>query len=296
MECREEVESALLKENVEILVKEASHGKIRTDQMKRMALGMGGEVHGVFVAKKGEDLSCTLRWMLDKWYNEELYEPEVDGISKLIQILKDVGLKPLAHKMKQRPTEKQENTGVKNTSGDTDDIEMEDLTGHVLPKAANGGDAETEGGAYNTGLKNISAAAVAVVAIVAVVVTVVGKVGPSDNLGDSLDAGKTSFQKLEELVGDHNIQTILHHVTVGDFTKEEVEDFTSHLHPKVRGAFIRAKGEVSFVFNEKTMKSMLTNWYEKEAFKLTKKEAINKLKTALVKSDKANIASELKEK
>ena len=44
------------------------------------------------------------------------------------------------------------------------------------------------------------------------------------------------------------------------------------------------------------MKTILTNWFEKEAFKLTKEDAIHKLKAALDKSDKANIAFELKEK
>ena len=103
-------------------------------------------------------------------------------------------------------------------------------------------------------------------------------------------------KKLEECVGEHTVKTILEAVAVGNFTKEEVEDFTGHLHPKVRGAFICAKGEVNFVFNEMAMKRILGNWYEREAFKLTNKEALSKLKAALELSGKAALAYELKEK
>ena len=242
MQWCEEVESALLKENVALLVRESDNGKIEPHQMKMMATKMGGPVHGVFVAMRGENISYTLRCMLDKWYNEELYDPGVDGVAKLIQILQEVGLKALAHKMKQHPTEKQEESaGIENR-----EEHMGDKQGNV------------------------------------------------ECSGDSVDEGKSSFQKLEERVGKHNVKTILEEVAVGNFTREEVEDFTAHLHPKVRGAFIRARGEVNFVFNEITMKTILSNWYEREVFKLTKEEAINKLAAALEKSEKADVAYELK--
>lgn len=142
----------------------------------------------------------------------------------------------------------------------------------------------------HTGIKTYFLAVIPIFLAILVMLSKTGKVGPS------YGAVKTSFQKLEGLVGDHNVKTILDHVSVGDFTKEEVEDLADHLHPKVRGAFIRAKGEVNFVFNEKTMKTMLTNWYEEEAFELTEEEAINKLIVALKESDKAYIAFELRQK
>ena len=244
MQWCEEVESALLKENVALLVRESDNGKIEPHQMKMMATKMGGPVHGVFVAMRGENISYTLRCMLDKWYNEELYDPGVDGVARLIQILQDVGLKALAHRMKHRPTEKQEvDTGVENRKKRSSDKQVK--TGHS---------------------------------------------------GHSVYTGKSSFQKVEELMGEDNVNTILEAVAVGNFTKKEVEEFTGHLHPRVRGAFIHAKGEVNFVFNENTLKTILSNWYEKEAFKLTKEEAINKLTAALEKSEKADLAYEMGEK
>merc|ERR1712179_92510 len=241
MERRKEVESALLKENVDMLVIEASHGKIGPDLMKRMALEMGGEVHGVFMEKKGEeDKSYILRCMLDKWYNEELFDPNVNGISKLIKILNDVGLKALAHKMKQHPSKNQEDkTGMENTPGANDRM--------------------------------------------------------SERSGGSSNARKSSFEKLEDHVGDYNVKTLLDAVDDGDFSKKEMEKFTGHLNSKVKGEFIRAQGEVNFVFDKNTMETMLTRWYEKGAFKLTKQEAIDELKDALEKSGKELIASELKD-
>jgi len=241
MEWREEVESALLKENVDILVKEARQGRIEKHMLKDMALQMGGLVHGVFVAnKEREDISYILRCMLDKWYNEELCGPEVNGISKLIEILKDLGLNGMAKKMKQHPSGTlDDNTDMENTPGDTRD-------------------------------------------------------GRSDRPDSSSNADKTSFQKLKDRVGDDNVKTLLSAVNVGNFTKEQVEDFTENLHPKVKGEFTRANMQVNFVFNQKKMKTILTNWYEKDAFKLTKKQAINKLKAALEESDKPDIAFELK--
>merc|ERR1712133_168743 len=105
MERRKEVESALKKENVDILVQETKNGKINIDQLKMIAIEMGGAVHGVFTSKLRANIEplYILLHMLDSWYNEELYDTEFDGVSRLIEILKDenVGLKAAAHRIQQ---------------------------------------------------------------------------------------------------------------------------------------------------------------------------------------------------
>ena len=90
MERQKEVEEILLKENVDLLFKETEDGKIGHNQLKMIANKMCGPVHGVFEAeqRKQTKLSLTLLYMLDKWYMEELYDPQVDGITKLVNILK----------------------------------------------------------------------------------------------------------------------------------------------------------------------------------------------------------------
>ena len=77
------------------------------EQLKLISLKMSGAVHGVFVEKLRANikLSYILLHMLDKWYNEELCDPEVDGVTKLIKILNDrsIRLKAVALKLKQHP-------------------------------------------------------------------------------------------------------------------------------------------------------------------------------------------------
>ena len=106
-------------------------------------------------------------------------------------------------------------------------------------------------------------------------------------------SSKTSFQKFEELVGDGVTKTILDAVCVGNLTIEDAEEFANHINPEVRGAFIHARGRTNFVFDKRAVKTMLSKWYEKEAFRLTREQAINRLKTALEESEKADIADEL---
>merc|ERR1712179_608257 len=71
-----------------------------------MAARIGGSVSNVFLIMKGkgESNKYIFRCMLDQWYEDKLCDPEFDGISRLIQILKDVGLNALANKIQQSPT------------------------------------------------------------------------------------------------------------------------------------------------------------------------------------------------
>ena len=54
----------------------------------------------------------------------------------------------------------------------------------------------------------------------------------------------------------------------------------------VRGVFIHAKEKANFVFNKMIMKSILSTWYEDEAYRHTKEEANNRLTEVLEAAEK----------
>ena len=90
------------------------------------------------------------------------------------------------------------------------------------------------------------------------------------NIATAGHFGKTDFQKIEELVSTENMKTILDSVDVGDLNKSQVEKFLQCLNPSVRGTFIRAQREVNYVFDQSMMETLLADWYDKEAYGLTK--------------------------
>ena len=106
MEFQEEVEEVFGKSNLTLLLEECKNGKIDKQTMKDMAKKMHGHVHGEFVQRTSYTdvtqlkLANVMRYMLDVWYNQELHKPGVNGLEKLKNILDDVGLSPLALKMK----------------------------------------------------------------------------------------------------------------------------------------------------------------------------------------------------
>ena len=108
--------------------------------------------------------------------------------------------------------------------------------------------------------------------------------------------GHENYEHFGEHELEEIIQPILQQVDVGNFSKREVEEFTEKLNLRIRGEFKRIQGEVNFEFDQIAMKRLMIYWYEKEAYKLTKEEAINRLITALEKSDKPRIAFLLKQK
>ena len=63
-----------MKENVDILKEETRNGLIGNHQLKIIATKMGGQVHGVYVQKHRETI---------------LYKKNVDGVSRMIAILKE---------------------------------------------------------------------------------------------------------------------------------------------------------------------------------------------------------------
>ena len=102
MEYRKEVNKELRKENVDLLIENTKHAKIKMQHMKDIAILMNFEVNGVYEQMKSEcSPDSLMRHMLDKWYTVILHKTDVDGVQELIKILRDenVGLLPLALKM-----------------------------------------------------------------------------------------------------------------------------------------------------------------------------------------------------
>ena len=107
MEYEEELEEILGKENIKLLLTEIQHGKVSREQLKVIALGMCGDVHGVFAhSEPAMDPHYLCGKMLDSWYNSELYDTTIDGVERLKDILTDpkVGLNCLASKMNLQAT------------------------------------------------------------------------------------------------------------------------------------------------------------------------------------------------
>jgi hypothetical protein len=102
MEYREQVEDKLGSHNLTVLVEEIENGLINTDEVKQIALQMGGRVHGVYVEKhKNMDLTHVFLRMLDRWYKDVIFQPEIDGFKALLDILnKNIKLNALANEMK----------------------------------------------------------------------------------------------------------------------------------------------------------------------------------------------------
>ena len=68
MERRKDVDQALGKSSVDLILSEIKSGRIKDNQVKQMALAMNDGAHGVFVKSKGEkdDLHHTMLYVLGK--------------------------------------------------------------------------------------------------------------------------------------------------------------------------------------------------------------------------------------
>ena len=100
MEMEDEITERLSSENLELLLNEVRTGKIKEKEVKRIALRMHGNVHGIFVEKiKKSKLDVVFMYMIDGWYNEVIYHPEVNARNELKKILRYVKLNPLAAKI-----------------------------------------------------------------------------------------------------------------------------------------------------------------------------------------------------
>ena len=98
-----DVHFELGKKNVKLFVRNVRNGNINKSKLKQISWKMGGNVHGTFTQNEVREETAHLALLLlDTWYNEELYKPDVDSKQRFFDILKDedVGLTALAFKMK----------------------------------------------------------------------------------------------------------------------------------------------------------------------------------------------------
>jgi hypothetical protein len=104
MERREEVQKALGKRSVELLSDEIKKGLLKETHVKQIALAMNHSVHGIYEEKRKtekQSLHVTMLYMLDQWWYDYLYQPSVNGVERLIEILQDIDLSYLAHDIKE---------------------------------------------------------------------------------------------------------------------------------------------------------------------------------------------------
>ena len=104
----------------------------------------------------------------------------------------------------------------------------------------------------------------------------------------------TNFEKFEQHVGKEITDFLLKQVRIGEIEKNDAQDIATKLHEEVGGKFKISKGEVNFVFEERSLKKILSDWYSKEAYKLTRQEAVKRLAKAVrVTRKHRDIADEL---
>ena len=100
---QDDVQQKIGNNNLEIIRREISRGRIKLRQIRAMARRMGGTVPGVFTEKVNDKEAPVdiFDFMLDTWYEEVLCKPEIDSVEAIKEVLSDVdvGLNSLALKM-----------------------------------------------------------------------------------------------------------------------------------------------------------------------------------------------------
>eukprot|EP00092_Neocalanus_flemingeri_P012846 GFUD01013840.1.p1 GENE.GFUD01013840.1~~GFUD01013840.1.p1 ORF type:complete len:346 (+),score=69.99 GFUD01013840.1:310-1347(+) len=98
------------------------------------------------------------------------------------------------------------------------------------------------------------------------------------------------FPPLEKLLEQtRTLELILKDVKMGVFKRNEAEDFAGHLHPYVKGSFLRYGDD----YDERAMKVILSDWFKECGHNLTKEETIQTLLIALRKASKKALACDI---
>ena len=98
----------------------------------------------------------------------------------------------------------------------------------------------------------------------------------------------------EDQIGTEVVGHILKQVDEGKFKKNETEEFARNLDSRVYGSFINSQNEVNSTYDRRAMKIILSDWFEKcEVFRLTKKQTVLKLLSALRGADKNKLAYDI---
>jgi hypothetical protein len=104
MEKREEVVRRL-GPSYNLLLEEIENGSITQDQVEAISVHMGGTIHTVYKEKaQNRDIGLPriFEYMVNRWYRETIYHPQVDAHAALIKILKsERGLEYLVYSMEE---------------------------------------------------------------------------------------------------------------------------------------------------------------------------------------------------
>jgi len=106
-------------------------------------------------------------------------------------------------------------------------------------------------------------------------------------------AQPVNIQDLEVLVDKEVVDQILKYVNEGKFDKYEAEEFARNLDSRVYGTFINAQKERTFIYDERAMKIILSDWYKKCAEEYEKEQAIRELLSALRGAGKKKLALDI---
>jgi len=99
------IEDQIGEENLSTIRKSIREGQLKVSDLRAIAGRMSRTVFGEYQEqmRKNEDPVHVFNFMMDKWYNDVLYQPEVDGYQELVKILnhEDVRLFALARRLTQ---------------------------------------------------------------------------------------------------------------------------------------------------------------------------------------------------
>ena len=126
MEREKEVKKVLGDTNCQLIIDNINAGKIKEIHVKKIALKIGGGVHGVFEQNKEKNkLGDVWRLILDRWFEEFLFKHDEDGLEELIKILEDpdISLDCLAYSLEKR-TEESLCSAINLNQRETKDIQL----------------------------------------------------------------------------------------------------------------------------------------------------------------------------
>ena len=115
-------------------------------------------------------------------------------------------------------------------------------------------------------------------------------------VAEKKEEGMPSFQKIEVKIGKLLTDHILSQVSTGNILKAKAEQLAFALHNKVGGKFKRSQSEVNFVYDDLSLKIILSDWYEMKAHSLNQSEILKELNIALISCEMGWLVSELSEK
>ena len=101
---------------------------------------------------------------------------------------------------------------------------------------------------------------------------------------DGITESTTNFQKIEIKIGKELTDHILSQVDTGNIGKAAAEEFAFALHTAVGGKFKNSQSEVNFVYDRRSLKTIIADWYEKEAHSFTDNEVLGRIKDAMKSS------------